>query len=868
MRVKFGVAVVILSLIAMLACGGGSSSSPSSSGSGGSGGSGGGGTPPPGPTLSSISVSGPGSIAYGSSPKQLTATGTYSDGSTQSLTSKVKWASSDSSVATISASGAVSPVKGGQTTITATSGTVDGALSLTVTVSLSSLVISPGSQGINVGDSLQLAATGTYQDGTTKDLTASATWSSSAIGIASVSTGGLATGLKGGQATITATSGAVKGSSALTVTALLSSITLTPPSPGVFVGSTLKFTATGNYNDGTTKNISTTVTWQSSDNSKATVSNTGLATGLHGGQATISASLGAVNQASALTVTALLKSLTVTPVGVGIDVGDTQQFNASGSFNDGTSQDLTPASTWSSSDVSKAVIGGGGLASGVAAGAVTITAGATSADGTVVMGSTALSVVNPPVNKPTLNGSYAFSLISADIRGPQFYTGSFIADGNGNITFGVEDANTVAGVQLGISLGGTYVIYSDGRGTITFGSNAIHSSGLVLRFVLSSGGDSGMLIQFDGKGTMKGGFELQNVAAFNNAAINGNYVFRLGGVDSAGSPMGQLGILAADGLGGISAGTIDSDDFGILSTNVSLTASGYSVSTDGRGTLQLTTASGTRNFAFYVVDSNKINLIQTDISSTSAVAGVAELQANQTYSASTANGGYVFLMDQPVVIGSGGSFDRGEFNKIGRITFDGVSAITAIQDEDNNYSNNPVTGITGSYSVGGLGVSGRGTMNEMTSLGSENYIFYMVSPTKMYMMQTLAGGAGAKNSPVGVALQQSGGPYSQATLSGSFAMYASELTEEYLENLILMQFDGLGSVSGISDSTVNGVPSSVVVTANYASGTNNPDPTTGRGVINVPNGLGANDYVFYLISPQSADVLGITPDTDGVMAQQ
>ena len=114
-----------------------------------------------------------------------------------------------------------------------------------------------------------------------------------------------------------ATSGSVNNSSPLTVTALLSSISVTPGTPGVFVGSTLQFSATGNYNDGTVKNLTSSVAWSSSDTAKATISIGGLASGVKGGQVNITAALGSVSNTVSLDVTALLKSLSLTPIGPG-----------------------------------------------------------------------------------------------------------------------------------------------------------------------------------------------------------------------------------------------------------------------------------------------------------------------------------------------------------------------------------------------------------------------------------------------------------------------------------------------------------------------------------------------------------------------
>ena len=93
---------------------------------------------------------------------------------------------------------------------------------LTVQVpALTSITVTPGAYTIASGTAVQFHATGNYSDGTTLDLTTTATWSSSDGTIATVSNSagsqGLATGVAPGAVTISAASGAVSGTASLTV---------------------------------------------------------------------------------------------------------------------------------------------------------------------------------------------------------------------------------------------------------------------------------------------------------------------------------------------------------------------------------------------------------------------------------------------------------------------------------------------------------------------------------------------------------------------------------------------------------------------------------------------------------------------------
>ncbi len=69
----------------------------------------------------------------------------------------------------------------------------------------------------------------------------------------------------------------------------LTTITVTPASPTILQGQNVQFTATGTFADMTTSDITSTVTWGTTNPSVATVNSTGLATGTGLGAVTISA---------------------------------------------------------------------------------------------------------------------------------------------------------------------------------------------------------------------------------------------------------------------------------------------------------------------------------------------------------------------------------------------------------------------------------------------------------------------------------------------------------------------------------------------------------------------------------------------------
>ncbi len=266
---------------------------------------------------------------------------------------------------------------------------------------MTQLTIRPLTPIVTLGGTQQFVATGTFKGGTTYPLTNSVTWSSSASSIASISntagSQGLATALAAGATTIKAVINSFASSTTMTVTsASLTSITVAPASPSVPAGQTQQFTATGNYSDGSHQNLTSTAAWKSSKPSVATV-NAGLAHTLAQGSTTISASSGSITGTASLTVTAaVLASIQVTPANVVLQPDGTVQFTATGSYSDGSQQNLTTTAVWSSNNTAAATVsnasGKQGLATAVANGGATISATVGS-----IIGSTGLTVGTPTV---------------------------------------------------------------------------------------------------------------------------------------------------------------------------------------------------------------------------------------------------------------------------------------------------------------------------------------------------------------------------------------------------------------------------------------------------------------------------------------
>jgi uncharacterized protein YjdB len=239
---------------------------------------------------------------------QFAATGTFSDGSKQALSSGVAWSSSDANVATVSSAGAATGHSPGVVTITAKVGGITGTASLVVESSaLTSIQVTPANVSIPATVEAQFKAVGQFADGNTQDLSGAVTWTSSSSSIATISNSsgsiGLATGIQQGTVTISAVFNGQIGTATLAVnSATLNSISITPGTANISVGAGQAFTAKGTFSDGSVINITNQVQWNSSSPSAATVDANGSASGVATGTTTISASMNGVNGTAILTI--------------------------------------------------------------------------------------------------------------------------------------------------------------------------------------------------------------------------------------------------------------------------------------------------------------------------------------------------------------------------------------------------------------------------------------------------------------------------------------------------------------------------------------------------------------------------------------
>ena len=181
------------------------------------------------------------------------------------------WSSSNTAVATISYSGSLRSLTSGTTTVSYTFTNGCGSTATSATVTVNALPVIGAISGPN---SLCVAASIALSD------TSAGVWSSAAPGIATVSLGGLVTGLSGGNAIISYTGSGICGSARSTYL-----VTVIPlPSAGSITGVMSVCTnTTTKLSDGVASGV-----WSSGNTALATVDNGGLVTGLSDGAVSIS----------------------------------------------------------------------------------------------------------------------------------------------------------------------------------------------------------------------------------------------------------------------------------------------------------------------------------------------------------------------------------------------------------------------------------------------------------------------------------------------------------------------------------------------------------------------------------------------------
>ncbi len=381
-------------------------------------------------------ISGPSTVCTGATAS-LATTGT---GGT--------WSSSATGTATVSASGVVTGVASGSViisySVTNSCGTAVDTQAMVVSTTASAGSIS-GASSVCTGSTITLSETMT-----------GGAWSSSNTALATVTSGGVVTGVTAGSVTIsyavTTSCGTAYATYPVTVNATPNAGTISGATTGC-TGSTIGLTETA-----------TGGTWSSSNTSIATVNASGVVTAVATGSVTIS-----------YTVTTACGTATAThAMTIGTGGGSVSAITGPTSVCVGstiTLSDATSGGTWSSGSTANATVSASGVVTGVSGGAATISYGVTSACGTTY--ATYNITVNALPTTGTISGSATVCLSGTTTLTETISGGTWSSS-----TPSVATINS-SGVVSGVSVGSSTISYAVtnvcGTGYATFAISTVTS---------------------------------------------------------------------------------------------------------------------------------------------------------------------------------------------------------------------------------------------------------------------------------------------------------------------------------------------------------------------------------------------------------
>ena len=335
---------------------------------------------------------------------------------------KVAWASKDPSIAAVSGAGVVTGVAPGEVQVVATAERRSALATVTVNPKgVASIRLTPsGDQALLVGQTRQMTAETLDSDGNPLP-GRQVTWSSSSTAIASVSATGLITAIAAGGTVVTAASEGRTAIVAVTVSTVpIATISVTPATDTVVVTQTVQLTAVAKDAQGGTL-TGRTMAWITSDAARATVSSTGLVTAVSPGAATITASAEGKSGTASITIKEKpVASVTLSPAQVSIETGQTRQFTAQ--VTDDQGNVLTGrAVTFSSENATIATVSASGVVTGLVPGSTKITATSEgksgSADVTVTPVPVATVAVTPTTSTIVIGQTVTLVATARDANG-------------------------------------------------------------------------------------------------------------------------------------------------------------------------------------------------------------------------------------------------------------------------------------------------------------------------------------------------------------------------------------------------------------------------------------------------------------------
>jgi len=438
--------------------------------------------------------------------------------------------------------------------------------------------------------------------------------------------------------------------------------------------------------------------------------------------------------------------------------------------------------------------------------------------------------VCPTGNEAALNGHYAFILSGYYVNGFQTVVGSFTADGAGHIANGEYDANGISQAGSGTLLGtSSYSVGADGRGCVTIvtSGSATYTTRVALGSFASGVATKGRMIEWDTPSQSAlladGQILKQDTTAF-SGGVNGNWTFLTPGVDGAGNRLAHIGVVTASS-GAFTNLAVDENEAGTLTSLTGGTGTYGNFDANGRSAATTSLGGNAGTMVMYMVNASDLLMIASDPYGQSPVTSGESRKQSGTFTNASLNAKSVFYM-------TGASDSYSSKVDLGFFTGDGAGSFTAsIWELDGSACENgqgtctlTTNSPSGTYSVASNG--------KVTGTVSGNFpIIYLIGANTGFWMNT------GNSVGVGQMQPQTGGPFSNASLSGSYFMGDVEETAisqngDNQTGLGVITLDGAGNVTGSNDGSSLGwqssaadVPFTGQITVN-SDGTFTPDTNT------------------------------------------
>ena len=647
---------------------------------------------------------------------------------------------------------------------------------------------------------------------------------------------------------LSACGGGSKSNTDTTVT-----VTISPTVAVLLPSQTQQFTAT------VTNASNTAVTWkvngvEGGNAASGTITTGGLYTAPDTIPLSVTNTITAVSQADttkSATASVVLSpppppytpGITVSPSSATLPAGSQQTFTAT--VNGVAATGVTWAVSCTATGAACGTITSGGVYTAPLAppsgGGITVTASKTGN----ISGNAAVTI---QYANRSLEGQYAFLLTGQDTTGAYSgRAGSITFDGQGNITGGSED---VAGAGASVAItGGTYHVTTDSKGNGFASLSAQTASGTETWQVTLQNHQHAEAVLFAAGTVASGVLDLQDATQFVSTALNGSYAFLLSGQSGANpaNSLHRVGAFAADGVGTLTSGKMDENDFGTATADVALAGTFTAPDANGRGTLIINAAT----WAYYVVDASHLKLLDTSLSTPAA--GEATLQSAGPFDAAGLKASYAVVM-----AGQDGS---GPAAKGALFALDGAGALGGVVDLNSN--GNIPTGysggasLTGTYTVADA-ATGRTTMSWTEPAGARTLVLYPI-PAGAYVLESDALAVAAQ------AYQQQTVGFTNSTVAGNFATHASGFGfagtagPEAFAGVIAPS--GGSALSGTLDlNHVGTTAAGQALSGSYNFASN------GRGTASVAtpsSNFSSAQMVWYAVNP--GRILYLESDTNGVL---